>query len=368
MKNRKIIALLLAAAMSFTMLGVTACTKTDVSESEEDEEIETEVVETEAVATETEFVETTIAETEPAVETEVAQPDIVSPNENNDADAIAYALFMEFVRNGSFDSGAEFAFDYCRYTQDDPVDSRWGLVVKINDEITNYAVINGHVEATTMGYDWFNDSCLSREAFLQLPMMISDVRGEFGLSSEIENGTYYGSLLAMNTSGTRVFALIAYPIIIDEAAYGNLSGATSFTDIYGETYTLESPYTEYDNIIYDESGRQLYGWFTSNGDGTYRLISESDYTMSHNGTLCYIDIADNCEIVDSFAWLAGAEDPSVGVNPEAPLTLINSHYYDTMINYEYGNAYNGWVQGYSAILEPVVVENGQITSMVLGWR
>ncbi len=391
MIKRKYIAPILAVTMCASVIGVSACSaeikttvetavETKTSESSEVETSATESSITESSITETSATEISIAETETtATETtketqiseETSEPSesvFVSANENNEADAAAYELFMDFVRNGSFDSDAEFAFECLRYGRNDPVDSKWGLVVKTGDDMLSYAVIKGQVKETSLGHDWYPHKYLSREDFLQLPIMLNDISGKFGSSDDIGNGTYYGWIYCTNTAGTQVLAEIAFPIIIDSSTFENLGEVTSFTDIYGETYTLESEYTEGENVIIDESGEKLYGWFTANEDGTYRLISDSVFTLTHNGTLCFINIADDCIIEDTFAWLMGTGEPTVGVNPDEPLTFRNSHFYNYVVTYVLGNVYNGWAEGGPAILEPVVVENGQIVNMVIGFR
>ena len=371
MKNRKIIALLLASVMCYTALGISACSKKDTDDTKETQE------EPEKTEKETEETEPTVTETEPVEETEATEADETeSTSSNNDeadnADAIAYSLFMDFVSNGSFDSDAEFSFQKWRFSADDPVDSRWGLVVKTGDEFTAYAVIDGQVEETTLGYDWYPQSYLSKEDFLQLPIMVDEISGEIVSSGEIEDGTYYGNILCFDSTGTQALATIAYPIVIEPSTYESLGESDSFMDVFGETYTISQFFSvndDYDRlIIIDESGEEFDGWFTSNADGSYRFISDSEYTISHNLVLCFIDITDECIIEDHFAWLVGPGDATVGINPDEPLTFINSHYYDYVANYTGGNAYNGWMVGSSAILEPIVIKDGKVVSMVLGWR
>ncbi|MCQ2483486.1 MAG: hypothetical protein MJ153_08380 [Clostridia bacterium] len=396
MVKRKYIALFLATAVCASVISVSACSgknsenennstevettvetavETEISESDE---VETSAAET-AMTTETSAPETSITETsaETTEETEISEKtsDIISsdaeascPNESNEADAAAYELFMDFVQDGSFDSNAEFAFECLRYGSNDPVDSRWGLVVKTGDDMVSYAVIKGQVKETSLGHDWYPHKYLSREDFLQLPIMLNDISGKFGSSDDIENGTYYGWIYCTNTDGTQLLAEIAFPVIIDSSTYEGLSDASEFTDIYGETYTLESEYNEDENEIIDESGEILHGWFTPDEDGNYRFISDSFFTPTHNGTLCFIDIADDCVIEDTFAWLMNSGEPTVGFNPDEPFTFRNSHFYNYVVTYILGNVYNGWAEGGPAILEPVTVEDGQIVSMVIGFR
>ncbi len=391
MKKRKIAALLLVASLGALVFSISACS--DKKSNDRGDEIETEeetdVVETEA--TETDATETKVEETEPAVETEATEeieeteiPEesskpneaiTVRGNEDNEADAVAYELFMDYVRNGTFDDDALFLFDKFRYGQGDPVDSRWGLVINTGDESVAYAVIDGQVVETTLGHDWYPEGGSLRENFLQLPMMLEVGIGELVSSGDIEDGTYHGTLYSCNEEGTQLLVTIGRPVIIDASTFDSLDSVDDFTDIYGNSYNVEVRYeVDYaDSTVVSlttDYNEHVHGWFVSLDDGNYILYSDSDYTPYAYAIYCIIDISPDCQIEDYFIWLGGVGDgdPTVGVNPDEPMTMTNSYYYDYLRTYMYGNVYNGWMSGGNAILEPVEIVNGEIVSMVLGWR
>ena len=384
MKKRKIMALLLATVIGASVLGVSACSKKDSDDKKsrhEDEEEETEEA-TETEVPETTVVETTVIETDPVIETEETEP-VVTPNvelgecgnEANEADAIAYELFMDFVNNESFDSDALFIFEHFRYGANDGVDSRWGLVVNTGDVSVAYAVIDGEVVETTLGHDWYPEGGSPKDVFLQLPIMVEEEVGELVPSSDIEDGTYQGTWICSNEAGTQALVEIGYPVIIDADTFNSLDSVDSFTDINGNAYNIDSMYdTEYASSaelsLSTESGEYVYGWFISLDNGNYILHSDSDYTPYAYSRYCIIDISPDCQIEDHFCWLTGGGDgdPLVGVNPDEPLTLTNSYYYDYLHTYTYGNVYNGWMSGGYSLLEPVEVQDGEIVNVVLGWR
>lgn len=388
MKKRKIVALFLAASLSASVFSISACS--DKKSNDRDDEVEEEETEEETEAetevTETEATETTVEETNPAIETteetEIPEessrpnePAYVCPNENNDADAAAYDLFMDFVRNGTFDNDARFLFERFRYGQDDPVDSRWGLVINTGDDSVAYAVIDGQVVETTLGHDWYPGGGSLRDNFLQLPIMLADGIGELVSSGDIEDGTYHGTLYSCNEEGTQLLVTIGRPVIIDANTFDSLDSVDSFSDIYGNSYNVENRYeTDYASSpevsLTTDYNEHVYGWFVSLDDGNYILHSDSDYTPYAYAIYSIIDISPDCQIEDHFVWLAGVGggDPMVGVNPDEPMTMTNSHYYDYIRTYTYGNVYNGWMSGSNAILEPVEIVDGKIVSIVLGWR
>ena len=137
----------------------------------------------------------------------------------------------------------------------------------------------------------------------------------------------------------------------------------------GNTFTVIEVYDGHDFYITDDNDNSNYGWFIDAGDGTYIMSSDSDVICRCNERLAYVNIAEDCEIVDRFAILSDVEgaDQTVGLNPDEPLTITNSYFYDYYVNYEYGSHYSQWFTC-SGLLEPVTIVDGEITSMTIGWR
>lgn len=371
MKMKKIAALILTASLGATSLCLTACTKDEKKDDKKSDETTEATVKT----TEETTAETTVEETKAPEETSAPVQVTVNKecsNEDNEADAKAYALFKEFVSTNDFDDDALFSYEQYHFFEEDEVDSRWGLVVTTGDKCVAYGVINGEVTASDAGYGSTSFyGGVKKDVFLQFPMMI-EVYGsidEIIAPNDIEDGTYYGGMLCVSEDGKKGLVELTDPIYIDEDTFNSLSSATSFKDVDGETYEIVDS-DDYAMYITDEADNALYGWFSKTSDGRYIMSTDSDCVVSHHARYCIMEIADDCEINDHFAWLAGSgeADPTVGVNPDEPLTMTNSYYFYTIYTSSYGNAYNGWLSDTSAMFEPAVVKDGKIVNVVLGWR
>lgn len=370
MKKTKIAALMLAASLGATSLCLTACSKEETKKKDKKSK---KTEETTVETTEETVPETTVVETEEPEETTAPVVDVVEcANEDNEADAKAYELFKAFVASNDFSDDARFSYEQYHFFDEDEVDSRWGLIITEGDDCVAYGIINGEVTSSDAGYGptSFNAG-LDKETFLQLPMMLDiyDSIDELISAEDIEDGTYYGGIICASEDGKFAFGDITDPIYIDEDTFNSLDGASSFKDVDGENYEIAD---SYDNTLYitDEADNGLYGWFTKLDDGRYIMMTDSDCVVSHHNRYCFIELADDCEINDHFAWLIGGgeNDPTVGVNPDEPLTLPNSHYYYSIYTSVFGNVYNGWITGASAMLEPVEIKDGKIVSVTLGWR
>ena len=391
MKNKKVLALMLAATMSLSSFALTGCsddnveatTENDVAETSEEEVVETSETTTEETSEETtestteeSIEETTEATTEETTEETAAPEDGYikeSANEDNADDAKAYSAFMDYVTYGDFPDDAVFTFEQYCFSSDDNVDSRWGLIITLGEDATSYAVVNGEVTELSPAYGVYATAGLKRDDFLKLPIM-EEISGEFIDSSEIPDGTYYGDILSITEDGKRAIVYISDSIKIDQDAFESLDTATSFYDINGEEYIITERSDWGELTIVDEDGVTLYGWFNeytyNDASHTYTMYTDSDCVVEHHTRLCFIDIAEDCLVEDHFIWLGdfGTTDPTIGYDPTEPLTMVNSYYFYMLYTAPYGNSYNEWITGPNSILEPVVISNNQIVEVTLGWR
>jgi len=379
MKNKKIISILLTLTISMAGLSLAGCSNDDgKGDNDETEATVIQEEETEATAEETEATEQSGSNQNQ--EALFVMPDLNdlsnSGNPDNVNDAQAYEAFTAFVEEYSSDHpDAKYSY-IMYYFNGNQYLSEWGLAVTEGNHTVFYGVDDtGSVVMGDEEDDSFQAGRFTSDDILQFPLML-ELYGyaKNGITYSVEDGTYFGSLYAVNYDGTMALVVVGNPIIIDASTYDSLAGAASFTDINGEEYTIaeEGDYGN-DYISIDEEGESLYGWFIDAGDGLYIMESESDYIVHHHDRLVFLDIASDCEITDCYAPLvsstngAPTADSDTGLNPNEPLTISNSYFLYNYITNDYSNFYNNWVEAY-AILEPVTIENGVVTEITLGWR
>lgn len=376
MKFKKFAAILLAAAISLSAFA--ACDdsssskkkshkdkeKIEKDEDEDEEDDDDDEKETEESETsETTEIEETTEPTETTEETEPDEPEFLGYGftTESEGDKYCYDMFMEFIDEyEKANPGSKYAFA----TYAEPCDFPWNLLIldETSDEsvFEAYGIIDGKVSDLSSTY-WFSDSAITYESIKALPILIETSGPE--CCSDLEDGTYFGDLIAFTEDGTKALLVIGSPIILSSEQYESLENDTPLLDINGNDTGFIVTIDD-NGVLFDDAM-----WFNGLPDGTYLLVTDSDYTITYDRKYVILDIAEDADIVDTFSYLYDDGDFTPSSDKTNAFTRTSFYFYATEDEYTsfYSTTYNGWVT-YGAIVEPITVEDGTITQMHLGWR
>ena len=368
---RRAAALLLTAAL---MMDITGCLNLDRSLVELEEETEeTEV--TEASETAVETVETSEETVPPTA------PTVLSYSDNFSDAQTSYDAYVEFVDSFIEDYEGEVLFSYTRdyYHRD----FGWCLgIVYPDQEMTEvYECVDG--EVTYIGtLDYCAFDAMPYEVFSALPCMC-----DFHCSNNVYemedpiDGRYFGDIVAVSADGSSLLLLIGDPFILTEEEYRDLEegDVIDTPPIYegddpGMTVTdiLETGDHRYVQI---DNGAEC--WFVQGSyteDPTdYILMTNSDNPVRFNPRLVLVPLADNCDVTDTYSFLISNGDDSQfdgwNTDPEAnALTSSVYWYFETEVAPNPPEVISGWLPIGSGLAYPVVIENGEVTSINIEWR
>ena len=387
-KFKNAVALLVTLSMAagvFTACESNDSKKKDKHKKDRDHEVEET---TEATTEPEETTATTVEETEPTIE---ETEETVAPSDNNqfqvpyvDENNPTVKSFM--LLNQVIDElNAEDPKGELRYSFSSgyypEADCNWALLVgkEGEDEFDTLIVVNGEVydEGMSSHYAYMPyDEIKKLPVFVEMYSPINTK--EIHIDSEIDDGTYYGSLLAFSLDGTKALVVLSDYITITEEEYDALQPGDhisiadddpEFTAWYDLTVS-----NEYDGETYTMFDSNC--WFSKMENGDYILTTDSDCVVTYNDRYVFVDIAPDCLTYDTFVYLYqsyGEELPDLSV-PQyvgGPNNFSNTFYFHEFTSDELDGSYNpnypGWSEAYS-ILEPVIVEDNTITSIWLGWR
>ncbi len=218
--------------------------------------------------------------------------------------------------------------------------------------------------------------------FSALPCMCNFFSGNTVTEmSDPTDGRYFGSIVAAAVDGSSVLLLIGDPIILTEEEYSDLE----IGDVIDcpPMYDGEEPGMTVTDIL--DSGRNRYVqldngaaecWFVQGSyteDPTdYILMTSSDNPVWLNPRLVLVSLADNCDVSDTYSFLFSNGDDSQfdGWNTDPDANAFTSSvywYYETSVQLNPPEVVNGWVPA-DGLVYPVVIENGEVTSINIEWR
>lgn len=201
----------------------------------------------------------------------------------------------------------------------------------------------------------------------------------------VEDGLYYGELCAVSEDGTQALISIGYPVTITREEYdaleiGDVITIPPYCEGESETYLEVVDFFEngdYRRPVFDEDYYAFGSNYSFDGNN-----EESDeplmlYLPSYNPELygvrcCFVPIASDCEVTDMLApffpenVVDGYTSWSTDV-PENSMTTSFFWYALSEIEKPDTEPVDGWLP-YRALAYPVVIENGEITSINLEWR
>ena len=366
MKNKKVIALLMAAAM------LVSCGKVP----EETTERTTEETTTTTTAEETteETTRTTIATTAyrpTATPTPTPVPE--PPADPIDADEDQYGIFMAQI------DAIETEYPGGVYRIDRSYsDGYYWILVSIADHVERkYVIKNGEIEMISEESLEEEDSFgLTYDTIKRLPLLLETDEYSFGLlfdgvADTLDNGRYFGSVLGVSQDGTRLLLLVGRPMELDRSFVESLNEGDSigYSDYTGDiTVTSIDDYGS-GRLYHLSNGHHLSSNYCEDED-TYMVASDNDCPYVGSVTLAEVPVSPSCAVTDTFDMLYGMSDE---YDPDAPSDnpITGSYWWYMGIN---GNEYaqfpaasNGWYMC-NALAYPVVIQNGQAVSVNLEWR
>ena len=194
----------------------------------------------------------------------------------------------------------------------------------------------------------------------------------------VPDGMYFGGLVGLSTDGTTALIIAATPISIDREEIlaleeGDSIGYRDFT-VEQIHYTEGSDYVQID--LSSESFNIGCLHLTNNNDADdsrLYLCEESNDWMLENAVIVQVPVSPSVELGGNYEiMLYGQEGYDPGDQEMTGNSLLDSSYWayisDDENNYNYSSGTNNGWRDCCGGLEPVVIENGQITYMAIGYR
>lgn len=332
----------------------TETTAEETTKADEPEETTTE-------ATEEATEETTEATTE---ETTVETNNEVKVYTSEDYDK-AYDAYMNQIDTINASGDGDYLYGFVWDRTEEAADVPYVLVASKpgDDNVLQYVSVDGEIIDSDSFL--FDGPTLTYETIKKLPAIMETFyfSEDTVINDSIKDGLYYGDILAVSVDGTKVLASFGNPVIISAEKYDALQEGDNLGDVTGIDLFSDEYYT------LNEYGCFGDDFYFSERDGEYILYGSSDCIISYGGDLAHVDIGTDCKITDNFIWLTGAdgfEQELVADSLADTCFLSDMTSEDGMLG-QYRINHNGWTEA-SAILEPVVIENGTIKEITLGWR
>ena len=350
-KLTKVAALVLAFSLAgFAIAGCNEDNKnrdSDTSETEITEETETTEVSEESEST---------VETQESDSAELSEEEV-------------YMLYMEFIDEYNANHADSMYCFIDNYSID--TETNWSLLITSSDQSVaeEYTVANG--EVTLVGDTNRDDTFYTYDTIIQFPVLFGPGQSAFGfecveLISSIEDGLYYGSIIAFSLDGTQMLVTLGDPVIISPDEYNALQEGDQIS--VNDGFELNLSTMSESQYSFREQNR-------GQDDASYILTTVNDMIVTINSRIMIIDVAPDCVICDHFQYMlhgvVEGYDYTQLPNSDGDNNFSNTYYYEyftsdsnTAINYP---NYSTWTPAYG-ILEPVEIENNQIVSMTLGFR
>ena len=366
MSNKtRIIALLLTASLALSAAGCTDSSTRSGRDRDDDGNSSIDKNPTEQTE------QTTASETQVTATT--AEPtETTAASVDTGSDAYNYFVFMNYAYNyNSEHPGLEYGFER-NYIDDH---SEWTLVISDPDAGTSDVYI-GCDDVFPELYetrDFISSNATNYDTFIQLPVMteIGHCQSAGDIYEAPADGRYFGSMLGATDDGTCILVALGEAIVLTEAEYN----ALEVGDIIPGHPTWNS---DLDLVVTDITGsgssREVEVcdgemWFShsyAENPTDYVLTEASDNPVYTQTYLYGLDLAEDCEVTDTYSFLAG--DSAFAVDFEAG-PLVNSVYwhYSREIDPYRSELIGEWYE-MDGLAYPVVVENGVVTAINIEWR
>lgn len=269
-----------------------------------------------------------------------------------------------FTIRGEYDTDREDAF--------------YVLSVYTEEEVTDYVLIDGEWEVYDGPVSHNYESAYSYEEFINMPYitnydyfmynpMFSDGLLE-SVSARyvdgIDDGTWYGNLMAVSDDGSQALIMVGEPISFDrdEILGMDIGDAIGYGEatITNVTIDEDEDYTQVDIDFEDLSWMELAS--LPNGDPD-RL-----YMRDYSGTLYFeemvlvvVPISPDCEAT-GYVGLSDEEYDDYSSEDPTGSAFLDSELWYQVSNSDSTRRNNGWITAWRDA-EPVVIENGEIVRL-----
>ena len=375
MKKLRIVSLVISMSLLAMMFG--SCDSKD--KNKKSVKVRTEETEETETSEETETEETTTEETTEATTTETT----ASTEPKISLGTLRYEAYMEYAKTQS-----ETA-DYLLYgfiTDYNYSPLQYDLLVcdpQIGELTTYYYTDDGVWTVSSTESieedDYRIKNLLSYDELIKLPCMFDndDLYGKFSYENTIEDGVYYGSVIAISEDTTKAYVRIGEGIILTEEEFNSLEvGDKIQIDENGYEYATVTAINDSDDAYNRVELDCEWVWFdkgvyTAN-ENDYILMTDSENPITINDRIIEIPISPDCEVTDMFGWLIEdgyEEDMNLFIEEQGiDSALAKSTFWYYAHTYQYrSEESNGWLPMWGLIY-PAVIENGELTYMNLEWR
>lgn len=381
--NRKIRVITFVLVSSLMLAILSSCGKEKTSQT---------TIETEEDVTETEIVETTMrTKTTPTPTLTPTPINTATPTSSPTprpqwmgnswwvddelySDEAAYNAYMTFIeplsdRSFRISTACYFMFGGIEYYYGD-------YVLKIYNPETNitesYIYLDGEVTKVAEGEELNSQAFYTYDEFISIPVLIECGFNKVPIVNTVEDGIYYGGIVAISTDFTKALISVGKPITVSAEEYENFDYEnTTVQDIIGDgRYYFRDCYIGEDLwFTLNESDTDYSSYWNEYNEGSYRLLSASCNTEVYDAVYVIVDIEENCQVFDDYLALFEGGSRSVEYTGFENSYFCQIEFDETSPHYhsQSDSPYNGWSR-VRVMLDPVVVENNTIVSMRLSWR
>lgn len=224
----------------------------------------------------------------------------------------------------------------------------------------------------------------SYETFMNMPLMMSGAGSNDNFVGSIDDGRYFGSIIAFNESATKMLVSVGTPITMTKDELLSLKEGDkvevglSYLDYITVKVVNTSAYGS-DRIVFDTSyvvdGETLYADIRLEVDpypdgSDYIFMIGNENPLAKDYKVVELTVSPDCEISEiGFAsvMIGGefADDMKEFIDEQGYTTVLSktiTYYYAMELDDFKRETSNGWFPVYG-LLYPVCIENGQVTKM-----
>ena len=363
MKKTKILAILMAATM------LASCGKAPVEETTEEtgKERETTTTTTTEETTTTEATPTPTPEPTTAATTEPTSAEIAGDRYNDDEDQ--YSIIKDKV------DSIEAEFPGSSYAIVIRPGGYLMLIASTGEDMHFYVIDDDEMVETESDIELEGVAMSSYEGIVSMPYLVPGyARGE--LVTSLEDGIYYGELIALSEDGTSIYVYAGNAVTFDRAYIESLSEGDQVTYICNgvecvSTISEISEYTDDDGVVHESywlDNAEL--WISDDYEGdpdTMMLMSASYNPCREYNYTVVLPIASSCEVTDTFDRLYGDIDMSDMVPTGNPI-FDSRYWYVISSNESRDDLEDGWYRECCYLLYPIEIRNGEVVRLNVEWR
>jgi len=382
MKKRTMIAILMSAVM------LVSCAKAEPEAEPEDETTATTTVEETTAETTVAETEATTRPTTAATTTAEPTPTTAAVSETKpdpvDEGSLHYDMFMAKVDEIEASASGEYTYAIRSIYNYETRDYYCVLVAFRADEITSYAIFDGEMvvyEEEDLSSDEIDYShtydeiklmpCLfdTRLTSLQLTEEGTDWNAAVGIADSIGDGTYFGGLVALSDDGTRALIEVGEIISFDREMILSMSEGDSigYGDFVIDEIYINGEYVQV-NLASEMYGYEFHLTDHDEADPSkLYLCGDSEAWCMTNMVLVEVPVSPDCVESDTYMYVYDADEIGYNDREITGNPITDSYFWCCLDHRQFGPYNNGWYIA-GAVIEPVTIQNGEVTQIHLGFR